>query len=101
MLSPLIAVLFPLILASVKLLHLVNPGREWEILSEGVTYAEGTWESSFQFVTQVFIILIVYKITVTVFISKYANELIFSLSSPLLGSFSGQTLPPLVRSWFC
>ena len=51
--------------------------------------------------TQVFIILTFYKITLTVLISKYANELIFSLSSPLLGSFSGQTLPPLVRSWFC
>ena len=51
--------------------------------------------------TQVFVILTFYKITVTVFIENTLTSSYFSLSSPLLGSFSGQTLPPLVRSWFC
>lgn len=49
--------LFPLILVGVHLCALLNAGPEMEKLTSWVTRLEGSWESTFQFLLAVFIIL--------------------------------------------
>jgi hypothetical protein len=55
-LTPILVIFFPIWIFLVKIIHLLNPGAEWRVLADRLTYAEGTWESSFQFTTNVFVI---------------------------------------------
>ena len=48
---------FPFVLVLVKLVTLVNAGPEWEKVATSVTALEGRWESSFQLILTLFIIL--------------------------------------------
>ena len=48
---------FPFILVLVKLVTLVNAGPEWEKVANSITALEGRWESSFQLILTLFIIL--------------------------------------------
>ena len=47
---------FPIALICVKTIALFNPGPNWKILAQRFTVAEGTFESTFQFYLQLFIV---------------------------------------------
>ena len=48
---------FPFVLVLVKMVTLVNAGPEWEKVANSITALEGRWESSFQLILTLFIIL--------------------------------------------
>ena len=54
---PFACALFPVLLVVVKIITLVNPGSEWEKVVSSITAIEGRWESSFQMLLTLFIIL--------------------------------------------
>ena len=47
---------FPLVIIAVKTISLLNPGEHWKRFSTRVTAAEGTWESTFQILLQLYVI---------------------------------------------
>ena len=47
---------FPVVIIAVKTISLLNPGDHWKKLSIRVTAAEGTWESTFQILLQLYVI---------------------------------------------
>jgi hypothetical protein len=48
--------LFPLLVISVRLVGLINPGPEWKKLARNISATEGSYESTLQFLLQTFII---------------------------------------------
>ena len=57
LIMPFACALFPVLLVVVKIITLVNPGSEWEKVVNSITAIEGRWESSFQLILTLFIIL--------------------------------------------
>ena len=49
-------IIFPLVLISVKVVCLINPGPEWKRVNARITGIEGSWESAFQTILTLFII---------------------------------------------
>ena len=54
---PLLLLTFPIQLIMVKLLHLINPGKQMAILSEVYGFCESQGESTFQLCAQLFMVL--------------------------------------------
>ena len=74
--SLVIAPFFPLVIIAVKTISLLNPGKHWMILSIRVTAAEGTWESTFQILLQLYVILSSTRIPATIQLLSITTSLI-------------------------
>ena len=48
--------LFPFVLLTVKTIGVFNPGENWKILARRCSFVEGSWESRFQLLLQLFIV---------------------------------------------